>query len=516
MLRVVWFYYFYIGINFECMSAENGSFVHSAPRILQVVREMPELERVSTLYIPQGFKTPNQYLGRSFDAIVFEAHADFYLNTLTALMGTLKAGGTFYFVLPEVESWANENRLNARLYAAIQQWPYYAKPFSASERRWSNWGEHQVTPDQLNVIQAVMDSQTPVLIQADRGRGKSSALGLACQALAELRVGLTAPNKAAVQEVMQWSDGHQPEFYAPDQLLQSLPELDVLLVDEAAAIPIPLLKKMVQAYPRIVFSTTVHGYEGSGRGFAVRFKAWLEESGLNPKVCHLNQPIRWAQNDPLERWMNETFLMDVELNSVPSDVGLMNLSCAELSQDELAQNEALLSQVFGLLMQAHYRTTPEDLRGLLDDEARRLFVLKHQEHIIGVCSVIEEGGMSRELQQAVLDGTRRPKGQMLPNILLSEGYEWVGDARYWRISRIAVHENVRKQGLGTELMNHVIQEGLKQGLQIGVSFADDVNVRSFWQSLGFETVRVGHKRDARSGLVSRVMLYNATQIQEPS
>lgn len=489
---------------------------HYKARQLMVVETPPSCEASNALHVPVGFKTPNQYLGRSFDAIVFDARSDFYLNSLSALMGTLRAGGTFFLIVPTLEEWQKTSRFNARLYQAIQRWPEYAQAFEPVELHGVNASDVRVTCDQQAVIQTVVSAKQPVLILADRGRGKSSAMGLACRELRMLRVGLTAPNKASIQEVLTWAEHDQPEFYAPDQLLQALPELDVLLVDEAAAIPVAMLKKMVQAYPRVVFSTTAHGYEGSGRGFAVRFKSGLDASGLTPKVCRLSQPIRWAPGDPLERWLNETLLMNVEVDSVGASACSMSLSCAQVSQDELAQNEAVLSAIFGLLMQAHYRTTPEDLRSLLDDSKRRLFVLKHQEQIVGVCSVIEEGGMSRELQRSILEGKRRPKGQLLPNILLAEGHQWAGDANYWRIARIAVHEQVRQQGLGSELMAFVIEQGLKQGLQMGVSFADDPAVRGFWQKLQFKTVRVGHKRDARSGLVSRVMLYNSPQIQEPS
>ena len=42
-----------------------------------------------------------------------------------------------------------------------------------------------------------------------------------------------------------------------------------LIVDEAAAIPITLVKQMIGPY-MIVLSSTVHGYEGTGRSLSLK------------------------------------------------------------------------------------------------------------------------------------------------------------------------------------------------------------------------------------------------------
>ena len=109
---------------------------------------------------------------------------------------------------------------------------------------------------------------------------------------------LTAPSRATVESVFKHAK-NPPAFFAPDDLLQTLPEGDVLLVDEAAAIPVPLLLQMLEHYPRCVFSTTLHGYEGSGRGFALRFQKQLDVRAPGWHAIRLHQPIRWAEKT---RW----------------------------------------------------------------------------------------------------------------------------------------------------------------------------------------------------------------------
>ncbi len=62
---------------------------------------------------------------------------------------------------------------------------------------------------------------------------------------------------------------------APDALLASKEKAAWLIVDEAAAIPAPLLRQLVSRFPRTLLTTTVQGYEGTGRGFLLKFCASL-------------------------------------------------------------------------------------------------------------------------------------------------------------------------------------------------------------------------------------------------
>ncbi len=93
---------------------------------------------------------------------------------------------------------------------------------------------------------------------------------------------------------------------APDALLASTTEADWLIVDEAAAIPGPLLEKLVSRFPRVLLTTTVQGYEGTGRGFLLKFCARF--SGLRRYT--LSTPVRWAAGCPLERIVANALLFD--------------------------------------------------------------------------------------------------------------------------------------------------------------------------------------------------------------
>lgn len=56
------------------------------------------------------------------------------------------------------------------------------------------------------------------------------------------------------------------------------------MVDEAAAIPVTLVKKLLGSY-MVILSSTVHGYEGTGRSLSLKLLQSLREQN-QAKVTH--------------------------------------------------------------------------------------------------------------------------------------------------------------------------------------------------------------------------------------
>ena len=48
-----------------------------------------------------------------------------------------------------------------------------------------------------------------------------------------------------------------------------LAQAELLVIDEAAAIPLPLVRKMLGSY-LVFMSSTVNGYEGTGRSLSLK------------------------------------------------------------------------------------------------------------------------------------------------------------------------------------------------------------------------------------------------------
>jgi tRNA(Met) cytidine acetyltransferase len=297
-------------------------------------------------------------------------------------------------------------------------------------------------------------------------------------------------------------------FVAPDELTRLAREGTAggagarLLVDEAAAIPAALLGEWLRAFPRIAFATTVHGYEGSGRGFAVRFLPRLTREAPAWQGLHLGEPIRWAGDDPLEALVNRLLLLDAE----PDEASFAaSAEWQRLSPAALAEDEPLLRSLFGLLVQAHYRTTPADLRRLLDGPGVGIGALMVREAArelpVGVVLTGDEGGFDTGLAERVARGERRPRGHLMAQSLAAHaGCREALTTRLRRVVRIAVAASHRRAGLGRALIEAEAERARRDGIDLlGASFGAEPELIAFWRALGFRTVRLGLTREAATG-----------------
>ena len=394
------------------------------------------------------------------------------------------------------------------------------------------------TRDQAKAVEAVVRVVTghrrrPLVITADRGRGKSSALGIAAARLFRdhydrLSTGIiivTAPRFSAVEGVFGIADllmsGDKVKslelqfphgvlrFIPPDEIIRNKPKADLVLVDEAAAIPSPMLEVLLRQYSRIVFSTTVHGYEGTGRGFQIRFKKTLQRIAPGWRLQQLKEPVRWAEYDPLERWVFNSLLLDAEIASDKQLSGLATESCniELLTSEQLLKDPSTLKQLFALLVHAHYRTTPGDLRDLLDGSNLSVHVMKRDSIVMATMLVAWEGGFDKEMAEAIWSGSRRPRGHLLPQIMSAQaGCLDSPQLKYLRVVRIAVHPLLQGQGLGSRMLSQLTEIAVKSGIDIvGSSFGTTADLLQFWHSNDYKTLRLGLTKDASSGCYSALV-----------
>ena len=216
-----------------------------------------------------------------------------------------------------------------------------------------------------------------VTLTAGRGRGKSAALGIAIAAAIShgySNIFVTSPspenlktlfefifkgfdalgytehmdydiiqstnpsfNKAIVRVDVKREHRQTIQYISPNDS-HVLGQAELLIIDEAAAIPLPIVKKLMGPY-LIFMASTINGYEGTGRSLSLKLIQQLRTQSNNAtpsettvvsrdkksneitgaltrtlKEVVLDEPIRYAPGDPVEKWLNKLLCLDVSLS----------------------------------------------------------------------------------------------------------------------------------------------------------------------------------------------------------
>ncbi|WP_374708475.1 tRNA(Met) cytidine acetyltransferase TmcA [Buttiauxella selenatireducens] len=469
-------------------------------------------------------------LGREFQHAVFDARNGLDAEALAALAGTLKAGSWLVLLAPAWDTWPQQPDSDSGRWSEQSEaipTPHFITHLQHCIRADSEcvlWQQHQPLqlPDFPQRMQwhmasgAPFDEQAAILdallsmpegvaaVTAPRGRGKSALAGMLLCRIAGTGL-VTAPAKAAT-DVLADHAGDYFNFVAPDALLTN-PEAyraDWLIIDEAAAIPAPQLRRLISHFPRVLLTTTVQGYEGTGRGFILKFCA-----SLNTLTRYtLSTPIRWAINDPLEKLIDTVLLFD-EPDITAVAQGAITLQVIERTHE--AQPSPQLQQMYRLLSGAHYRTSPLDWRRMLDAPGQHFIAANCGAETIGASWLVEEGGLSENLSRAVWAGFRRPRGNLVAQSLAAHGGSpLAATLKGLRVSRIAVHPLRQRQQIGQQIIARVKTHAQQTADYLSVSFGFTDELWRFWESCGFVLVRVGSHREASSGCYTAMALLPLT------
>ena len=518
-------------------------------------------------------------LGTTRDAVVFDAHAGCGPTALGRVVGAVDGGGLLVLLTPPLDGWGERRdpfdetlavppfgvedvtgRFRERFVATLRAHAGVAlvdvdagtvaadgltdpAPRTPRESPGPRDGstfppaayEACRTDDQADALAALEALAVPgraVVLEADRGRGKSSVAGLAAASLAASGddVAVTAPRYRSAREAFvraralldalgvlaDVDDGASPRSLAAtgggrvrwvSAVEAPAAGADVLVVDEAAGLGVPVLADCLTV-DRVAFATTVHGYEGAGRGFSVRFRDRLAAADHEVIDVALEAPVRYAAGDPVEVWAFRALLLDARpaVDEVVADARPGAVEYRRLDPDELLGDEPLLREAFGLLVLAHYRTEPDDLARLLDAPNVEARALLHDGHVVSVALLAREGGLSASLRREMYEGGR-VRGNMLPDVLTSQlRDEAAGETVGWRVLRLATHAAVRSRGLGSRLLDEVHDELAADVDWLGTGFGATPNLVSFWADARYATVHLATTRNAESGEHSAVML----------
>lgn len=498
-------------------------------------------------------------LGQECDVLIIQATSGMDWDLVAASMGCLTAGGIWLLLTAETDQFSQQPNPAAR---RLLSYPTDATQHIGRFQHWlvSQWqqqpllhwrrsgldnrleppaevaAEAAFSPpyashcQQLAVaaIHQVVSGHRhrPLVLSAHRGRGKSAALGLAAaqlQQAGKTRLIITAPQPAAAQVALETCQRQLGEdilsvlqFWPVDRLLAEQPAADLLLIDEAAAIPAPQLQALTESYSRVVFATTEHGYEGTGRGFQLRFQQYLQQHRPGWRKLVLQQPIRYGKQDPLEQLIFSSFLLD-EPDTPALATDSLALSSHRYTASSLAQQPELLQQVFRLACLAHYQTSVRDLWALLDDPALLVFTLQYGTSVAAVAIVSQEGQLPTQLLPDIFQGKRRLQGHLAAQSLIYHCLSPdAGSQQIWRVQRLIVNPELQRQGRGRALLDFISTEAIANGVDLlATSFGATAALAHFWQNAGFTAVRLSSTADQSSNEYSVLMFKQISHMPCP-
>ena len=512
-------------------------------QLLNIKQELAGDWRVISPTLPEAIVPEKAYLllGREFTHAIFDAQAGFHSEAFAILAGALKAGSLLVLCTPPQSIWAQSEDLDSLRWneqhgiiptpnfiyhlqhiiresaeVLVYQQDQDNRPFPLlpPSPKWLP-PSGKPTQEQQQALHQLAAAKSGVWgIIAPRGRGKSTVAGMLIQQW-QGECWCCAPAKVALETLAQYA-GNKLVFWAPDALLQFCRSgqkvtADWLIIDEASAIPSYILREIITYFPRVLMTTTVDGYEGTGRGFIRKFCDSLE----NFTLLDLNQPMRFASHDPLENFLSQALLLHE-----PAPVKNENdpIQYPSWKQSQRAGRAEQLSAFYGLLTSAHYRTSPLDLRRLLDGqgqhflEARVISRNTPNKPCVGALWMVDEGSLEETLSWNIWAGSRRPRGNLVAQSLAAHSYFPVAaQMKSRRVVRIAVESGFRRQKIGFNLIQRQKQQAEIDSLDfLSVSFGLTPELLVFWQKAGFQLIRIGSHREASSGCFTAMAIMPLT------
>ncbi len=404
------------------------------------------------------------------------------------------------------------------------------------------------TEDQVRALQKLETllegGRRVVVITANRGRGKSAILGVASAGFVRAGVRdivVTAPSKANVSTLFEFaakslrrmgleaevkgsairSGDAEIRFVSPYKALSERPQ--ILIVDEAAGIPVPMLHAMLKTSSKAVFSSTIHGYEGIGRGFGLRFMSTLRSmKKIALEEVELREPIRYAPGDPIERWLYDALLLDAEPPEFDEEeAGSLEPGACEYFRPDLEEwftsRDDMLRQFIGTYVLAHYRNRPDDLAILGDAPHHSARVLLTPSgKVVVALHVADEGRVSEEDLRETLAG-RPPSGNLVPLCVVRHYPNLLEFAhlRGLRVVRIATNPEMMRRGFGSHILGKLCEEAEEAGLDwVGAGFGGSPELLRFWTRNGFIPIHISPGRNPTSGEFSVVVVKPITRRAE--
>ena len=404
----------------------------------------------------------------------------------------------------------------------------------------STFPAHSHSSQSSHSTQTIHDVESNIhVLIAERGRGKSYLLGIVCSLLDPnycQHIIIVTQNHDATRAIRQGlahyhidegsSERHfqingisialvapdDPRLFAHsvDMPHQQTHSKTMMMVDEAASLPVHWLKRLTQHYPHLLFATTSSGYENNGLGFSLTFLPQLDH--YYPHT--LDKPIRFIAPCPMEAFSTALLQPPTWVQSSPAEqtanvfhLGLSD-GCHHIERTRIAKDSRLRKAIMHCLMLAHYQTTPDDLQRLLDAPDMHCTIYILNEQLIGCVWIIAEGGFTQtDLCHNIANGTRRVNGHLsVQQLAYAYGTHQLLTRSIWRVNRIAILPEHQHQGHGSHMLEAIYTKAQRQQIDILTSaFGASPELINFWQQNGYFPIKLGQQHNAVTGRVNAIV-----------
>ena len=455
-------------------------------------------------------------LGNTFDVLILIDFEVMTPNNLAKTVETVRGGGMIIFCLEDIKTYIESSFYFKRLFLKLvekkiaiflndkleitQETKIKAinsKPTKKNQTK--EFKFYSKSKDQENVLENFIEllndrTRKIIALSAGRGRGKSAAMGiLSVFALKQHSlIQISAPllenlktffefaiktlknenydekkdfkifykeikNIKYVKKILITKNHNQIiEYVSPFEELKQFP--DLVIIDEAAAIPLPCLNNLIKANTVFV-SSTISGYEGTGKALSLKFFENLKKEASTNFVFqekHLSESIRYSSNDPVEKWLISSLILDtsplkIDFAPSPDEIKLVGVNKKILFSNHSA-SEKILEDLTSLFVSSHYKNSPDDLQIFCDSPNHYVFV--------GL-SPVKEGYEIPRIIFAVhfsIENDSKKEGNLIKNVL----GEYFLDNKFKqslgiRIVRICVHPDFTSMGYGSFALNKLYE-----------------------------------------------------------
>lgn len=493
-------------------------------------------------------------LGSTINHLIFDTREGVSLDYLLSSLYAVKRGGSVWLIVPQNRQSETYQRASSRFHREAIATPYFDQFFYDGLRQFATItltpdslpeylegfrvdGSNE-SPDESEPLDALLLSPAQkTIIQeftamecgiatlfAPRGVGKS-VVGNALIDKNPHQYLLTAPNQSAISRYHDFRgalNAGETLFYAPDMLLSGAVEIDpakTLIIDEAAKIPLAKLERLCALCHKTLLISSVENYEGTNQGLREKFYE------LVPVKKHftLRESFRFEKGDAVSqlcdylRFEGDFYPSgQLKRNSVQEGITLFLQGDWHADKEkggeqicmmaDFRQNRALFGAVYHLLNETHYQTNIQDIRRLFDDPESLVVIYVENGRVQGAIWGLLEGEIDEALAIAIYRGLRRPKGNLVPQMLGTHGYDWAPMLmRSVRISRISVVADKRRERLAS-MMIRALETHVGKIDFLSASFGLTESLLKFWEAAGFTWIHLGTHQDKTTALHAGVVM----------